>query len=109
MSIDALLTETVTVVNYTGTTRGAYNAVEAATPVETATVGRLEQLSTEEIIRDQDTVLADWQVFLPAGTPVAAQSKIQGRGHTFDVYGLPDELRTPRGPHHVVVRLRLVI
>lgn len=107
MSVEALLTEPVTIINFSTTTRDEYNAPRPATPVETDTFGWLEQLATDEVVRDRDTIVADWQLVLPAGSAITPYSQVRGRGRTFTVHGLPNELRTPRGAHHIAVLLKV--
>lgn len=106
MSFAQLLTETATVVRFT-TDRDEYNAEVDGTATRTDHRARLEQLTTEEIIRDRDTVVADWRMFLLPGVDVTPYDHVEARGFTFDVVGLPDELRTPRGAHHLEVLLKV--
>lgn len=106
--IGALLTETVTVVRYAATTDEYGNTTPGA-ETRADIPGRLEQLRADELIRDRDTVITDWRVFLPVGADVTAYDRIEARGHLFEVVGLPNEHRTPRGPHHVEIMLRWVV
>lgn len=108
MSIAGLLTETVEIVRYAATTDEYGNTVPGA-ETRTAVAGRLEQLRTEELVRDRDTVIVDWRAFLPAGTDINAYDRVAARGSLFEVVGLPNEQRTPRGAHHVEVLLRWVV
>lgn len=108
MSLTALLTEAVTVIRYADATDEYGNTVPGA-EVRTSYQGRLEQLATDEIVRDRDTVITDWRLFLPAGADVTAYDRIEARGNLFEVVGLPAEQRSPRGPHHLEVNLRWVI
>lgn len=108
MSLAGLLTETVTVVRYSPTTDAYGNTVPGA-EARTSYPGRLEQLAADEIVRDRDTVITDWKAFLPAGTDITAYDRIEARGNLFEVVGLPNEHRTPRGPHHIEVQLRWVV
>lgn len=108
MAIAALLTETLTVIRYGDSTDEYGNTVPGAeTRIDVA--GRLEQLRADELIRDRDTVITDWRAFLPVGTDITPYDRIEARGHLFEVVGLPNEHRTPRGPHHVEVMLRWVV
>lgn len=108
MSLAGLLSETVTVVRYQATTDAYGNTVRGA-ETRTTYSGRLEQLSTDELVRDRDVVITDWRAFLPADVDLTAYDRIEARGHLFEVAGLPDLQRTPRGPHHVEVQLRFVV
>lgn len=107
MSVDALLTETVEVVRSgPATTADEYGNPVPAGETRASWPARLEQLATDEVVRDRDTVVADWRMFLPAEADIGAYDRVEGRGHVFAVVGLPDTLRSPRGAHHVEVALR---
>lgn len=106
MTIDRLLTETATVVRYT-TIRDEYNAEVDGAATRTDHPARLEQLATEELVIDRDTVVANWRVFLLPGTDVTAYDKVEARGLTFDVVGFPNQQRSPRGSHHLEVLLKV--
>lgn len=107
MSLLGLLSETVEVVRYTATTDAYGNTVPGAEQ-RTSYPARLEQLRTEEVVLDRDTVITDWRVFLPAGADVTPYDRIAGRGHLFEVVGLPAPQMSPRGAHHLEVQLRWV-
>lgn len=108
MTLKTLLSETVTVIRYADATDAYGNTVPGA-ETRTDYAARLEQLSTEEIIRDRDTVIADWHMFLHPGTDITAYDRIEARGHLFEVVGLPNEQRRPAGTHHLEVLLRWVV
>lgn len=108
MSLATLLTESVTVVRYAEAT-DEYGDEERGTPTSTVYPGRLEQLSSEEVLRNEDTVLADWRLFLPATADITAYDVVQARGLSFEVVGLPNEQRAPWGIHHVEARLKVVV
>jgi head-tail adaptor len=108
MTLSGLLSETVTVIRYTDAT-DAYGNTEPGAETRVAYPARLEQLRTDEIVRDRDTVITDWRAFLPADADVTAYDRIQARGHLFEVVGLPASQHSPRGAHHLEVHLRYVI
>jgi head-tail adaptor len=108
VSLDGLLSETVDVVRYANTT-DAYGDTVLGAESRVTYRARLEQLHADELIRDRDTVITDWRVFLPAAADVTAYDRIEGRGHLFEVVGLPNQHQTPRGPHHLEVLLRWVV
>lgn len=61
--------------------------------------------STEDLInRDSTTTVGI--CYLPPGDPIAATDRIQVNGRTFQVDGQPNTADTPRGVHHIEVRLR---
>jgi head-tail adaptor len=108
VSLAGLLTETIEIVRYAASTDEYGNTITGAEGRVTVN-GRLEQLRTDEIIRDRDTVITDWRAFLPVGTDITPYDRIAARGALFEVVGLPNEHRTPRGPHHIEVYLRWVV
>lgn len=108
MSLTGLLSETVTVIR-PGETIDEYGDVVPGGETRVDYPGRLEQLSTDELLRDRDTIVADWRVFLPPDADIAATDWVEGRGHVFHVNGLPMEHRTPRGPHHIEALLKVAM
>jgi head-tail adaptor len=108
VTLQGLLSETATVVRYAASTDVYGNTVPGAeTRVDYP--ARLEQLAANEIVRDRDTVITDWRIFLPAEADITAYDRIDARNHLFEVVGLPNQHQTPRGPHHVEVHLRFVL
>lgn len=109
MSFAALLGQEVTIVRAAASV-DRYNDVSADWSSATRTVvhGRLQQTDTVEVAVGRDTVIADWVLFLPAGTDVLPSDRVEVDGATFEVVGLPNVAHTPRGPHHVEARLRSI-
>lgn len=106
MSLANLLTQPVTVRRHASTTDAEGNVVRTwATTF--ATVGRVEQTASQEITEGRTTVVSDWRAYLLPGTVIDAHDQVQADGRTFEVVGAPYTARTPRGPHHLRVRLRL--
>lgn len=108
MSIETLLTQTVTVSRPAWDAVDEYGDVQPGTTTTATWPARLEQLSTDEIVRDRDTVVADWRAFLPASATVGPFDTVQEGGRTFEVWGDPTEHHTPAGLHHLEIRLRRV-
>lgn len=108
MSLEALLSETAVVVRYGASTDEYGNTITGA-ETRTSYAARLEQLATDEQIVDRDTVIADWRGFFPASADITAYDRIEARGVLFEVVGLPNQQRSPRGPHHLEVVLRYVV
>lgn len=105
MSLAALLSETATVIR-PGETTDEYGNVVPGGETRVNYPARLEQLASDEIVRDRDTVIADWRVFLPATADITATDWVEARGYVFQVSGLPNQHRTPRGLHHTEAMLR---
>lgn len=108
VTLASLLTETATVTSYADTT-DEYGNVVAGTATTAEWPARLEQLSTEEIVRDEDTVLADWRIFLPATAAITPYNTVEARGLHFTVFGYPNQQRAPWGLHHLEVQLKLTL
>lgn len=107
MSYTGLLSETATIVRF-GMAVDEYGNEVRGAATRIAYPARLEQLASDEIVRDRDTVTADWRAFLPAAADVSPYDRLEARAHIFEVTGLPDEQRTPAGAHHLEVKLRFV-
>lgn len=108
MSVQGLLTETVDVVRYAATTDEYGNTVPGA-ETRTSYRARLEQLRTEEILRDRDTTIVDWRGFFPPSADITPYDRVEARGALFEVVGLPNQQRSPAGAHHIEVHLRWVV
>lgn len=108
MSLSGLLAETVTVYRPSFDAVDAYGNPQPGTETSDSYPARLEALSSEELVRDRDTVVANWRVFLPASTVITPFDRIEADGKSFEVWGDPIEQRTPRGVHHVEVLCRRV-
>jgi len=106
MSIEALLAQTVTVSRPNYDAVDEYGDLQPGTTTTSIYPARLEQLSSEETIRDRDTIVADWRMYLPAGAVIGPFDQVIEDDKTFEVWGDPIEQRSPRGPHHLLVRLR---
>jgi head-tail adaptor len=96
------------VVRYADTTDEYGNTIPGA-ETRTDYPARLEQLSTDELVRDRDTVICDWRAFFPATADINAYDRIEARGHLFEVVGLPNQHQNPRGAHHLEIQLRYVV
>lgn len=108
MSLQSVLTEQVTIFEPSFDGLDVYGNPQPGTETSTTWPARLEQLASEEIVRDRDTVVADWRMFLPATATVSQFARVESDGRQFDVWGDPIEQRTPRGIHHLEVKLRRV-
>lgn len=109
MSFDGLLTQTVALLEPAADTDDDGNPVDDwGSATSTDSKGLLQQTSAIEVTLGRDTVISDWLLFLPADAAVDAVARVVVDGSTFEVVGRPDLVRTPRGVHHVEVRLRLV-
>lgn len=55
-----------------------------------------------------DMLVSSWVLFLPADAVIGGRDEVEVGARAFEVDGQPVEMRTPRGPHHLEVRLRFV-
>jgi hypothetical protein len=108
VSIDHLLTQTVTLEPFVAGAEDRYgNEAEGYGPgVEEPC--RLEQTSGTEVTDGRDALVSDWQLFLRANTTATGRSRATVDGRVFEVVGPPAEARTARAVSHVVARLRHV-
>lgn len=103
-----LLSDTVTVVHVTYDAVDAYGDAQAGTTTSETVRARLEALSSDELVRDREVIVADWRVFLPADVTIGPFDQIEAAEKTFDVWGDPIRRHSPRGTHHQEIRLRRV-
>lgn len=108
MSLTTLLTQTVTVTRRQFDALDAYGNPTSGTETTAVWPARLEQLSSDELVHDRDTIVADWRMFLPAAAAIGPFDAVESDGRTFEVWGDPAEQRSPRGVHHLEVKLRRV-
>ncbi len=79
-------------------------------PGETEVTGTSAQpAASEEATGGRDTVLREWDWFVPPGTDIRATDQVRFRGELYDVDGDPQPWDDDRGrPAHIEVRLRRV-
>lgn len=104
--IDALLTRPVTIVTRADSGTDELGNV-TFTDTETVTVGELQQRRRSET-PDGGLAETSWTLFLPAGTAIGANDRVQVDGDTFEVDGDPWPVRNPRSgaDSHVEATLR---
>ena len=114
MSIERLFTRQITVLDGVPvpTGYGTATRLDWTNPTTRQTVGWLGPYSGEtENDADRDQQMADATVYLPAGDPITALSRVQVDGDTsttYQVIGPPSPPYTPRGPHHIEADLKVV-
>lgn len=101
-----MLTETVEIVRRSPGATDEFGDPASSETSRSTVSGRLEQTDSTEVTAGRDTALSNWRLFLAPGTTVDSTDQVVAGGRTFEVVGPPDELKTPRGAHHTVVRLR---
>lgn len=108
--IESLLVHDVTVTHPVVSTDRNGARREAWSGATTSTAkGWLHQTSSSEPIEGRDGELSLWVLYLPAGTDVDAHDRVTVLGLTFEVDAPPLPAWTPRGEHHLEVRLRRMV
>lgn len=110
MSLEGLMVHDVEVVR-AGVTTDEYGmpSRDWATATRTATKAWVTQTQSREETTDRDTQLSDWLAYLPKFTVIAGGDRLEWESHTFEVDGPPSRAWTPRGEHHVEVRLTALV
>jgi head-tail adaptor len=109
MTLESMLTDTVTVVSpVTGTDDYGNTGVTWDAATRRNAAGRIEPLSSQEVLASRDEIIADWRLFLGPDNPITTYNRVEWSGKTFEVRGAPAVESTPDGPHHIEVNLRYV-
>jgi plastocyanin len=112
MTLASLMVHDVTVVHAgTGTNVYGDTTKDWATATRTGVRGWVSQTSQSEVLDGREAQVSEWVVFLPPEVTVAGGDRIEWAdlpAVTFEVDGPPNPARTPRGPHHIEARLRVV-
>lgn len=111
MSINHLLTQSLTVQTVDGSTLDAYgNAVPGAVGAPVAVLGYLEQSSTTEFLNARQTTVTTWQAYLPADTAIHPMDYITYNAQRFQVDGEPWLVFNPRtsAVSHIQCKLTVV-
>lgn len=107
MSFRRLLSQTATVTTRTpGTSDAEGNVVTANTSADYPAL--VQQTDAIEVLVGDVRSVSNWLLFLLPDAAINAQDQVVVDGRTYEVTGEPAVLRTPRGPHHIEARLRIV-
>lgn len=109
MTLESLLTESVTVFGVADGVADDYGNV-SQTWAEVATEnGRFEQRAAQERSDDQEVVVSDWVVYLLPDTAVTSRARVgDAYGRMFEVVGAPALVKAPRRDVYVEASLRFV-
>jgi head-tail adaptor len=111
MSIDGFYTLDVTVLRAgAGTPKYGNATLDWTDPSMTMTSGWLAQHTSAEPVTTGRTtaVITDSVLFLPPETDITERDRVEVDGRTYAIDGVPVKARTPRGVHHLEVKLRAV-
>lgn len=110
MSLDSLMvTDGVLIKPALTTDRNRNQVTDWANATRTRVRGWLAQMTAVELIEaGRDAGVSTWAYWLPAGTAIDSSYRVQIGTDVFFVDGPVNRANTPRGEHHVEVRLSLV-
>lgn len=109
MTLDTLLTQTVTVLHFDEGAKDSHGNREPSWDDGGEHLVRLEQTDATEVLVGRDTLVSDWRLYLHEDAVIGGRDRVVDEdGRTFEVMGSPEVQRSPRGPHHIVARLRYV-
>lgn len=101
--------DTVTVKNPSATVTDAEGDSTVAYATHGPYEGWLQQTESVEVQTGRQVVTSQHLLFIrDPQAPVTESSLAVVDGDTFEVAGRPDRVKTPRGVHHLEVRLRVV-
>lgn len=106
MSFEGLLGQDVTIRHRAYDARDVTSDVPVAgTETVVSTSGRLERTDPMDVAREWDTIVTDYRLFLPAGVDVRILDRVEVDGAVYEVATDPAVEVSPRGAHHLMVRL----
>jgi hypothetical protein len=109
VSLLSLLSQDLDVVTMDGITTDEFGNEVRGESARTTVRGLIQQAGTpREITVDRDTATSDWIAYFEAGVAIGHLDRVEDGEHVFEVLGKPYKARSPRGPNHQEVRLRLV-
>jgi len=109
VSLDSLLTQTVTIVRAgTATSRYGDTAKDWTTSTSTTTRGWISQRGSDEDPANREAEIGTWVLFVGPDETITGRDRVIWNGTTFEVVGPPTLAYTPRGLHHHEVTLRVV-
>lgn len=110
MSVVDLMTQEVTLLTQQEGAEDDMGNLSLSWTSTATTAGLLQQrpLPTEAT-SERDLSVSDWELFLPPDAVLTHVDRVMEGGREFEVVGTPYLARTPRGPSHYQVLVRLVV
>lgn len=111
MSLARLANQEVEILPFDEGATDEYNNPTPTWPEENVrkTTGWLEQIGERENTDDRNTQITEWTlVIADPDAELGGRDRVRIDGITYEVIGPPRGPRTPRGRHHLEVRLRHV-
>lgn len=114
MSINSLMADDIIIIHPTFTTDSRNNSVPNWTNTsQFTTKGWMAQTnasaSNTELTPSREGTLTEWRLFLPYTVAIDNRCRIRYGSDTYEIVGAPHLAKTPLGPHHKEVPLRLVV
>lgn len=108
MSLEALMVHTLRVYNREAGSTGRYGDEVPTFDDGIVVKGWVAASAATEQATDRETRLSEYDVALPADTPVDGTSRIEYENRMHEVVGRPRTAHTPRGAHHIELVMRIV-
>lgn len=108
MSLESLLSQTVTILHQIVSAEDEYGATVKTWGNPTTHRGRLSSQTPREITDGRDTLIADWVLYLLPDASITGRDRVTVNGVTFQVIGPPALLETPVQSSHIKANLRAV-
>lgn len=105
MSLRSLLTQTVSVGHRAYDDTSSQGIPVPGTTVWSDHPGRLEATELSEVAREGDVVLTSWRLFLLPDVTIDTLDIVIVDDVAYEVAAPPVVEHSPRGPHHLTVRL----
>jgi head-tail adaptor len=108
MAIDTFLVTPITIL-HPALTAGRYGDLVAdwTNATTDSTNVWVDDRGGTEVLDGRDTAESSVLLYLAATVTIDALDRVEIEGQTYEVDGAPVIARTPEGPHHLEVRLRI--
>lgn len=110
MSLATLLSRDVMILTGTATT-DRYNdtVLDWSAPTSRSAKAWFAQQDTSDDHEHRNAKITEGTVTFEVSAALAADERVVIDDTTYEVVGTPNVARTPRGPHHIEARLRVVL
>jgi head-tail adaptor len=113
MSIQTLMTDTVTILHPALTTDTRGNSVKdwvhATAVTSNAWITQTESFNANELEDHREGTASLWKLFLPIGVAIDNLCRVVYGSYTLEVESIPIDAKTPSYHHHQELALKMVI